>query len=80
MQKWEYAMITFRDGSYYLVLCGVTGNMESPVKVDKSKGDKLPRDAKRRTLAQLGREGWEMVGSDSSSPYDETLYFKRPIS
>lgn len=79
MQKWEYATLSYADSRYHLATCGVAGGPVNTLKPDKSKGERTDGDVKRRAMAQLGCDGWEMVGCDSSSPYNETLYFKRPL-
>lgn len=81
MQRWEYAELQydFNGSYYYVIFFKVTGSSVVDVKQDKKLGDKSHSDARRRAIAQLGLDGWELVSSHAGSPYLETLYFKRPL-
>lgn len=81
MQLWEYAELgyDYNGGFHYLIMYHPTHTQVIELKRDKNLGDKTHADARRRTIAELGRQGWEMVSSHAGSPYGETLYFKRPL-
>ncbi len=81
MQKWEYAELAYDDdGSYhYLILFNTSGTQIINLTSDENLGARTRADARRRTMAQLGLQGWELANSYSSSPHIETLYFKRPL-
>ncbi len=81
MQKWEFAELgyDYNGGYHYLILFKTSGSEVLDLKRDKNLGDKTNADARRRMMAQLGLQGWELVSSHAGSPYVETLYFKRPL-
>lgn len=83
MQRWEYCAITgFRpmgDGitsSYPTLITFTTNGLESLTREIRGYDEATKVAA---LIAQLGEEGWEMVGcSDQASITTHVLYFKRP--
>jgi len=87
VQKWEYCVVR---GNYYWLSDGYLEKMTdkgreivsdfTAILKNQPKGTKLRPDAvAAQTIAQLGEEGWELVGihgGDASS--EVVLYFKRP--
>jgi hypothetical protein len=78
MQKWEYcAVVNIREDSggftpenpaiWYFATDGI--------QVTPIKGKASSMVAK--TIAELGEEGWEMVGAGNLSGHRHALYFKR---
>jgi len=99
MQKWEYCVITGVDNSsigtftgHYprLSFLGLRGISEE-VDLGKNAAPKRPEGWEKvseggyiaYTIAKLGSEGWEMVGTGTGSSTNGTgshcIYFKRPI-
>ena len=87
MQKWEYCAVAgikrdlrkFRGISPEIWKFTINGIEET----DIGENFKYVNEASAETakiIAQLGQQGWEMVGIGYSNHYDENiLYFKRPI-
>jgi hypothetical protein len=79
MQKWEYCKIIRVENyfSYHPLLFRFTINGEEREDIPKNPQGMGKDDAIARVIAQLGEEGWELVGVGR---YDQThtLYFKRP--
>jgi len=85
MQKWEYCIITGVHADF-------TGDHPGCYRLT-SKGRELVTDFSNppkgyaktylvaQFIAQLGEEGWEMVGAGTTNEgYAHILYFKRPKS
>ena len=84
MQRWEYASLDivvtnpgglFQVTSARLILFQYPKAKVIHIQPDKSQGDKNVAEAAFRILAQMGLDGWEMVGAQG----EHILYFKRPI-
>lgn len=83
MAKWEYCAVVGlrRSGnntvtSYYPSVEYFTakGVQTVPIRGD-TREDEIASLA--RTIAQLGEEGWEMVGCGNNSEVTHSIYFKR---
>ena len=76
MQKWEYCGASI----YHQTLTFFTPNgpKEEKIKREKAKGDRSDWDAIHRRIAEIGLEGWELVGMFGGAPH-YTYYFKRPL-
>jgi hypothetical protein len=82
MQKWEYCMLTG--------IVPLGGGIDSEEHLQYFRSDppeivKIRRTAQlqrhqvlAQTIAQLGEEGWEMVGCVFAGHLGHHLYFKRP--
>ncbi len=81
MQKWEYCVVsgigpslaTSYPAAYRMTARGIEIVMDFK---------KLPKGASEinavaQLIAQLGEEGWEMVGSGNTGSGHHSLYFKR---
>jgi len=81
MQRWEYAELGYNvtSGHHYLIIFRPDNSEVLEIKRDKTQGDITDADARRRMIANLGLEGWELVNAIPSDPSHETLYFKRPL-
>ena len=89
MQKWEYCTlgpIEFSSTSFKWVPNEPTrikftrnGMAEEGFKIDQASSLKDVQDEVAKVLAQLGDEGWEMVGCGAVFASGHFLYFKRPI-
>ncbi len=76
-QQWEYCEMDWADTMVRFYR--PDGVQAERIRPEESKGDRTDRDAWRRTIAQLGLDGWELVGiRDSAGGYH--MYFKRPIA
>jgi hypothetical protein len=82
MQKWEYCVVSGigrsadhrRFDTHYPCFSRLTSNGVESVTDFKNRPRGVSEwDAVAQLIAQLGDEGWEMVGADAAS-----LYFKRP--
>ncbi len=78
MQTWEYCRITSTLNEYHLVFFNSTGTKVVRIVQDKTKGDRSDVDAYHRRVAELGIEGWELVGVSNEGAI-QYLYFKRPL-
>ncbi len=91
-RRWEYCLIKettsrYKNGSsgeigYYARICN---SRAAGCQMEEVEGTNL-EDALMKTIAKLGSDGWEMVGSGAFSLYvqeghenPERLYFKRPV-
>jgi hypothetical protein len=75
MQKWEYCscfLNTIYEG--YITFYRPVDTEIIQLQRDKSRGDKTINDAFYRSVAELGRDGWELVNVDGG-----TCHFKRPL-
>ena len=81
MHKWEFAELgyDYNGSHHFLIIFKTSDSQVLELKRDKNLGDKTNADARRRMMAQMGLQGWELVSSHAGSPYVETLYFKRPL-
>jgi hypothetical protein len=78
MQKWEYAWITEVDPrTWGLIFYKVSDTVKIRITQDKARGDKSVDDALLRTVAQLGLDGWELVGTSGENA--KMMFFKRPL-
>jgi hypothetical protein len=81
MQKWEYcAVVGVRRFNHKLdpSFPGVWHFTELGIQATQIKGPEADEVAK--TIAQLGEQGWEMVGAGSTGEGSfHILYFKRPL-
>jgi hypothetical protein len=71
MQQWEYCLIAYTDNY----------SLPSYLRSYQASGgttDHLEKDAVAAKLADLGRQGWELV-SVVASGYYTNYYFKRPL-
>jgi hypothetical protein len=80
MQKWEYCAIVgirraddglnpYRPGIWHFTELGIQST-----RIEKPEADEVAK-----TIAQLGEQGWEMVGAGSTVEGSQhVLYFKRP--
>ena len=77
MPKWEYCVIQASQ----LTALSIDGYSIQSIKKDKAKGDDSDLAAKLRLIAELGKDGWEMVNFLRLSINDEgTYWFKRLIN
>lgn len=79
MQKFEFCTVDL----YYhrLVTFTLTGWKEVRLKKDRKLGDQSDYDAAARVIAQLGFDGWELVGGASAEGrgVGSILYFQRVV-
>jgi len=81
MQKWEYCVIHGLSGTImYHPRCDRMTNKGVEYVTDfKSRPKGASEwDAVAQFIAQLGDEGWEMVGAGTTSDIVHSIYFKRP--
>lgn len=92
--SWEYAELSYSQNSmiYMLTIYGSEGSEVCEINCDPESGDATIDDARNRTIAEMGADGWELVSvvrADSGmaglgisfSPYQsQVLYFKRMIA
>ncbi len=81
MQKWEHCELVMDaySAKYFLIFYSANNRTSVTIQRDKSKGDSSHGDARRRIIAEVGFQGWEMVGSSVTNVRIESLYFKRPL-
>ena len=80
MQKWEYCAVTDISGqsSGGFGVCGahfVTFTLDG---LHATTGRPPDTQLVVQRIAELGMDGWEMVGCGNVGEYTHTLYFKRP--
>lgn len=82
MQKWEYCRLLYDAGTrdYWELRYQPTGSASHRIKRDAAKGDADDTAAWWRTIADIGLEGWEMVGAYQDTGGSHHLYFKRPLT
>ena len=76
MQRWEYCTLWRRGGTparLYLTVYRAEGPLDRELRPDERAGERSLRDVWARTLARLGREGWELVAANGAG-----FHFKRP--
>ncbi len=86
MQKWEYCEISgLRAGGLryteFVKLSAKGRQVVTAVNLSQTNDADKHREAQDTfacIIAQLGEEGWEMVGAGNISEGQHTLYFKRP--
>ena len=77
MQRWEYCTLLRRGGTparLYLTVYRAEGPLDRELRPDEAAGDRSLRDVWARTIARLGRAGWELVAVG-----DAGFHFKRPV-
>ncbi len=75
MTRWEYCEV---EREQCLVrFYRPTGQRVVKLKIDRDKGDRNHWDATGRAIAELGMDGWELVGLPDLSGRD--WVFKRPV-
>ena len=77
MQRWEYCTLWRRGGTparLYLTVYRAEGPLDRELRPDAAAGDRSLRDVWARTIARLGREGWELVSAGHTG-----FHFKRPV-
>ena len=88
MQKWEYCSVQISWFGQNPTMkaswrhCATTGSKGGELSREKKMSDKDAWDAAYRLIAQLGLEGWEMIGiSNYGFTYEriDTHWFKRPL-
>lgn len=83
MRRWEYChvFVGFGAETQKVVRYQVTGPAYTDVRKDEAYGDTDATDAAYRLVAQLGLDGWEMVGASDANQFgQQRLYvFKRPM-
>jgi hypothetical protein len=90
MQKWEYCTvgpIEYSSSSWKWIpnepariIFTRKGVKEQGFGLDESSSLKDVQDAVAAVLAELGEQGWEMVGCGSVFAAGHFLYFKRPLN
>ncbi len=78
VQGWEYCNLWRRQGTserWFLTVYRMEAATDLEVRPDVENGERSLRAVWGRTVAKLGREGWELVAVDADG-----LYFKRPLS
>jgi hypothetical protein len=86
MQKWEYCAVVGlrRSGNntattYFPSIEYYTSAGMHVVEVRaQDKREEITRMA--QAIAQLGEDGWEMVGCGNNSEVTHSIYFKRPLA
>lgn len=95
LQKWEYCVITglipymygIKPNYPYLTYLSLKG-IETPINLGHSCARKRPQGWQKASeeqyvahvIAKLGVEGWEMVGTATTSSHPaHCIYFRRPI-
>ena len=87
MTKWKYCTITgCKTGSathqfdtHYPKITYFTSEGRNTESLGGSRPDGLyEANAVARLIAQLGEEGWEMVGCGNTAEVTHSIYFKRP--
>ena len=76
MQRWEYCTLWRRGGTparLYLTVYRAEGPLDRELRPDERAGERSLRDVWAKTLARLGREGWELVAANGAG-----FHFKRP--
>ena len=77
MRGWEYCALWRRAGAperWYLTVYRAGGPADLELEPDEAGGERSLRGVWGRTIAELGREGWELVAADAAG-----FYFKRPL-
>lgn len=75
MQKWEYCAVTDFICSGKAQLAGIDAWLTA-FTLDGVTATHVRNMA--QLVAELGMDGWEMVGCGNTSEYSHNLYFKRP--
>lgn len=84
MQRWEYCHVFVEFGAkeFGFVRYGTAGDDRTRIRKDAAFGDEDTADTAQRLIAQLGLDGWEMVGGSDAfyGVGSARLYvFKRPL-
>jgi len=76
MDRWEYC---YADMLYHRVFYFTSkGFKEQKIKKDKSIGDGSKDDAFARAIAQMGKDGWELI--NGAGDMRVVLFFRRRMS
>lgn len=89
--SWEYAELSYSHNAmiYVLTIYRAEGSEICEIRCEPESGDSTVDDARNRTIAEMGADGWELVsvvradagmGISSSSYQSLVLYFKRMIA
>ena|SRR5258708_20978794 len=88
-ESWEYAELTYSltDRTYVLNIYGTQSSETVEIHCEPEKGDFILDDARNRTIAEMGVDGWELVNvvptgmntGLADAHAGVTLYFKRII-
>jgi len=90
MQKWEYLVVSDIRNDSSVQISKMTNKGNELVKYFYDKAESAPvqqvyfegvqsvHEATVQLIAQLGDEGWEMVGAGNIHHSSHCLYFKRP--
>jgi hypothetical protein len=79
MTKWEFCSIyPIEEYRHWLVPYG--DGFKETFTLEGGKREEVPDDPHdlARSIAQLGEDGWELVGCGNVSEVRHALYFKRP--
>lgn len=80
VQRWEYCVVVSGPGNAAAVFHAPEGRNTVPIESDATEGAADTSEAWSRFIAQLGRDGWELVSTESPSAHALALFFKRPVS
>lgn len=81
MTQWEYAALVDAGTFYFLEFYKVSEELIYKIAADESQGENNLAEARNRTIAQLGIDGWELVSQSFAGIHTSTeqLLFKRPL-
>lgn len=80
MQKWEYCRVSFGDVVQHVVTLKPDHLEYRDLAREQSKDDPGGLSAMYRCIAQLGVDGWEMVGAAIDLGGEaEAVWMKRPL-
>ena len=81
MQKWEYCRISFGPVVQHAIFMRPDGLTYQELPHESGNTDGRGISAMYRFIAQLGQDGWEMVGSAIDLGGEaEAVWLKRPLS
>lgn len=82
MNKWQFCVVTLMQRNNAAIFFEKTGRRTEPITQQYPDSDE--HGAVARTVAELGEDGWELVGtvtSNSGSQHESlNMYFKRPVT
>src|SRR5438552_3925272 len=64
MRAWEHSYVYWSGQSHSFCVFTEDGLTEHPIEADEAQGERSAWDARNRLIARLGREGWELVGTN----------------